>query len=228
MKLNNITKILIGVIIILIIAIVFLTSQTQNQNPDNATKSAVDTTRPVDNIANDKTAKLNSDFEKYNYALDRMVEARKISSGRLQEIYDKIDPENNSNTLEDTAIYADSLISQYQEINDKYRLAKNKLDTIKDSEIENAIFDLTQALIFYTEIYEETIKFYRHIENEYLNEVKDDYQKGSAPEVNTAFFIMKNSFNKIDNYILGDTDNHLNNEYINRYKKSKQIILHVE
>ncbi len=231
MKLNKLSKILIGAIIILIITIVFLIFQTQNNNSGDSTENNINATRITNNVINNKNTKLNADFEKYIYALDKMVEARHITDNEIAETYNKMDAKNVLKTNEEfkkSLIYTEELIQEYQEVIIKDRLAINKLNTINNSEIKNAIFDLKQALIFYTETNEETIRSNQYLKKTYIDKQEEYYQKNNVPEVNTAFFLLKDSFSKIDKFISSDTTNRLNIGNINRYKESKLIILDVK
>lgn len=170
------------------------------------------------------------DFEDYIYALNRVAEAKNIAMKDVAETYRKMGTENTNQTVEEfkrSLIYTDMLISEYKEINVKYQLAKNKLDTIKNSEMKDSIFDLIQALILYTEINNETIKFYQHLQNTYLYNQKDNYQEGNKPNVNTAFYTLEDSFAKMDKIISGDFGAHLDNENIDEYKNLRDIILEV-
>ena len=141
----------------------------------------------------------------------------------LKQTYDAI--EKYGNAVKGGAVYSNVIISQYKEINTKYQLAKNKLDTIENLEMKNAIFDLIQALTLYLEVNEETIKFYQHLHRVYILNEKDDYQGGNKPNVNTAYSLLENSFVKMDKIILDSIGNFLDDQNKERYQNYKTIIL---
>ena len=93
-------------------------------------------------------------FDDYIYALNRIAEAKNITMKDMAETYSKMDTGNINKTMEEfknSLIHTGELITEYEEINIKYHLAKNKLETIENKEMKDSIFDLTQALILYTE-----------------------------------------------------------------------------
>ena len=162
--------------------------------------------------------------------MDRIAEAKNIAMKDMAETYRKMDAGNTNKTeaeFKSSLAYTSQLISEYKEINVKYQLAKNKLDTIKNSEMKDSIFDLTQALILYTEINNETIKFNQHLYNVYILKQKDDYQEGNKPNVNTAFSLLEDSFVKMDKIISGDFGTYLDSKNTDNYQNRKDIILTV-
>jgi uncharacterized protein with HEPN domain len=165
------------------------------------------------------------DFEDYIYALTRIAEAKNIAMKDMKQTYDEI--EKYGDTVRGGAVYSDTLISQYKEINVKHRLAKNKLDTIKNSEMKDSIFDLTQSLILYTEINNETIKFYQHLYTIYILEKQDNYQTGDKPSVNTAYSLLEDSFAKMDKIISENFGTYLESKDTDDYQNFKNIILAV-
>lgn len=183
-------------------------------------------TKPA--INNESSSQLSTnkkDFGDYIYALDRIAEAKNIAMKDMKETYDKI--EKYGDTVRGGAVYSDTLISQYKEINVKYQLAKNKLDTIKNSEMKDSIFDLTQSLILYTEINNEKIKFYQHLYTVYILEKQDNYQRGDEPSVNTAYSLLEDSFAKMDKIISGDFGTYLDSKNTDNYQNRRDIILTV-
>ncbi len=170
-------------------------------------------------------------FDNYLYALNRIVEAKNIATRDIAETYRKMDTDNINQTSEEfkrSLTYSGVLMSGYTEINIKYQLAKNKLDTIKNLEMEDSIFDLTQALILYIEINNEAIKFYRHLQNTYLYNQKDNYQEGNDPNVNTAFYLLEGSFAKMDKIVFGDWGTNLDRKNTDDYQNFRDVILTID
>ncbi len=177
------------------------------------------------------TSSNKEDFDDYIYALNRIAEAHNIGMEDMKETYRKMDTGNISKTTEDfkkSLVYTNELISEYKEINVRYQLAKNKLDTIKNLELKDSIFDLTQALILYTEINNEKIKFYQHLYSVYILNQKDDYQEGNKPDVNTAFSLLEDSFTKMDKVISTDFGAFLDSKNMDDYRNFRDIILTVD
>ncbi|MCK5413645.1 MAG: hypothetical protein KAI57_04735 [Candidatus Pacebacteria bacterium] len=169
-------------------------------------------------------------FDDYIYALNRIAEAKNITMKDMAETYSKMDTGNINKTMEEfknSLIHTGELITEYEEINIKYQLAKNKLETIENKEMKDSIFDLTQALILYTETNNETIKFNQHLQNIYLYNQKDNYQEGNKPNINTAFYLLEDSFAKMDKIISGDFGTYLNSKNIDDYQNLRDIILTV-
>jgi len=193
----------------------------------------VNKSEPKLSINNDSSLKTSSNkenFDDYIYALNRIVEAKNIAMKDMAETYRKMDFENTNKTsaeFKKSLAYTSELISEYKEINVKYQLAKNKLDTIKNLEMKDSIFDLTQALILYTEINNETIKFNQHLYSVYILNQKDDYQEGNKPNVNTAFSLLGDSFTKMDKVISGDLGTYLDSKNTDDYRNFRDIILTV-
>lgn len=185
---------------------------------------------PIDNEVSSQLSANKKDFEDYIYALARIAEAKNIAMKDMAETYRKMDAGNTNKTeaeFKNSLAYTSQLISEYKEINVKYQLAKNKLDTIKNSEMKDSIFDLTQALILYTEINNEAIKFNQHLYNVYILKQKDDYQEGNKPNVNTAFSLLEDSFTKMDKIISENFGTYLENRATDDYQNLKNIILAV-
>ena len=164
---------------------------------------------PKSSVNNNSSLEASSNkasFDDYIYALSRIAEAKNIAMKDMAETYRKMDSGNTNETsaeFKKSLAYTNALISEYKKINVKYQLAKNKLDTIKNPEMKDSIFDLSQALILYTEINNETIKFNQHLYSVYILNQKDDYQEGNKPNVNTAFSLLEDSFTKMDKVISG-------------------------
>lgn len=184
-----------------------------------------DTKPSIDNETSSHLSTNKKGFEDYIYALDRIAEAKNIAMKDMKQTYNEI--EKYGDTVRGGAVYSDTLISQYKEINVKYQLAKNKLDTIKNTEMKDSIFDLTQSLILYTEINNETIKFYQHLYTIYILEKQDNYQRGDKPSVNTAYSLLEDSFVKMDKIISGNFGNYLESKSTDEYQNLKGIILAV-
>lgn len=186
-------------------------------------------TKPA--INSDSSSQLSTnkkDFEDYIYALARIAEAKNIAMKDMAETYRKMDAGKTNKTAQefkDSLAYTSQLISEYKDINVKYQLAKNKLDTIKNPEMKDSIFDLTQALILYTEINDETIKFNQHLYSVYILEQKDDYQAGNKPDVNTAYSLLEDSFTKMDKIISENFGTYLESKNTDDYQNFKNIIL---
>jgi len=192
-----------------------------------------DKSEPKSSATNNPTSDISTnkkDFEDYIYALARIAEAKNIAMKDMAETYRKMDAGNTNKTAQEfknSLVYTSQLISEYKDINVKYQLAKNKLNTIKNSEMKDSIFDLTQALILYTEINDETIKFNQHLYSIYILNQKDDYQAGNKPDVNTAFSLLEDSFTKMDKIISGNFGTYLDSQNIGNYQNLRDVILTV-
>jgi len=205
------------IVIVLITALVvgfgvyFLTNKSEPKSSINSTSS--------------QTSPNKENFDDYIYALARIAEAKNIAMKDMKQTYDDI--EKYGDTVKGGAVYSDTLILQYKEINVQYQLAKNKLDTIKNPEMKDSIFDLTQSLVLYTEINNETIKFYQHLYTVYILERQDNYQAGDKPNVNTAYSLLEDSFAKMDKIISGEFGNYLDSKNTNDYQNFRNVILTV-
>jgi len=193
----------------------------------------VNKSEPKSSINNNFSLQASSNkenFDDYIYALNSIAEAKNIAMKDMAETYRKMDSGNTNKTsaeFKKSLAYTNELISEYKEINVKYQLAINKLDTIKNLEMKDSIFDLTQALILYTEINNETIKFNQHLYSVYILNQKDDYQEGNKPNVNTAFSLLGDSFTKMDKIISGDFGTYLDSKNTDDYRNFRDIILTV-
>jgi hypothetical protein len=165
-------------------------------------------------------------FDGYLYALNRLAENKNIANNDVKQTYNKI--ERYGDTVKGGAVYSGALIEQYKEINVNYQLAKNKLDTIKSPELNDSLFDLTQSIDLYTEINNETVRFYQHLNSVYILNKQDNYQAGNKPNINTAFLLLKESFSKMDSIISGDYGAYLSTQNIDNYKNLRNIILSVD
>lgn len=211
---------IIGVLLILIVVIIIILNLFLAK-PVEKNRSNNDLTL--------QNTLLKNDTDGYIYALNQVAEAKKIYRLNKSEIERQMDFGNTNISvarLQKEAIFAnDQVIPIYSEINLKYKIAINKLETLGSPELKDAIFDLKQALLLLIEQKEQSIKFFQNMYTKYVLKKEINYQNSSILSSIDANNFLKTSFAKIDKIASDNVGEFMDNKTRDEYINLKYLIL---